>query len=442
MNKNWKSCLFAAAALIAVATIHAQSSGTYTVHNLTVGGTATGSFGGGGSGTFQSTITDLKPTRSTVTNTNDTLTIAAGRCWGTAKSAATAKITAGNGNGSYVAYCTDSQTIVVEHATAAGLTITCTNCTATQVTTPAIPEGMVPIATGTLATGATVSAWSDPTDARSWHLGGFRISNGAGSAGAVSGGVLTLALDAAQVWLQGNTLAPTAGVDFTGATSVKPFEHRTSDPTCTSIDGRVWYRTDTDVFKGCANDAVVSLSGGSSSLTFTTELFWPFGYPADDDTTLQPGANVQRAYRFVPLATYSFSKIRYRASGTGYVAFAIVNAAGTSILTNSDARCNNSTPGTGVAYECALSGTATAAAGTPYYLVVTADASTGIYVANGQAGNLGWAGGTGFGTFIGQAANASTGSAGTLAVSVPLGTISPITGSIAGNQIPAVMFVP
>lgn len=441
MKNNWKSCLIAAVALIAVATIHAQSSGTYTVHNLTVGGTATGSFGGGGSGTFQATITDLKPTRSTDDNTNDTLNIAAGRCMGTNKSAATAQVTAGNGNGSYVAYCTDSQTIVVEHSTSAGLTVSCTNCVPLQVTTPAIPEGMVPIATGTLATGATVSAWSDPTDARDWALGGLRISNGAGSASSLSSGVLTIALDAAQVWLQGNTLAPTAGVDFTGATTVKPFEHRTSDPTCTSIDGRVWYRTDTDAYKACANDAVVSLSGGGG-LTFTTELFWPFGMPSDDDQTLNPGANVQRAYRFVPMATFSFSKIRYRTSGTGYVAFAIVSADGSTILTNSGARCNNNTPGAGAGYECALGGTVTAVAGTPYYFVFTGDASTGIYVTNAQVGNLGYAAGNGFGTFIGTAANNSTGSAGTLAVSVPLGTISAHTGTIAGNMLPSIVFVP
>lgn len=263
MKNNWKSCLIAAVALIAVATIHAQSSGTYTVHNLTVGGTATGSFGGGGSGTFQSVITDLDASVSTHTATDDLLTIAAGRCMGTNKSASTIRITAGSGSGSYVAYCTDSQTIVVEHSTSAGLTVTASGLVPLQVTTPAIPEGMVPIATGTITSGA----WGAPTDARDWALGGLRVSNGAGSSSALSSGVLTIALDAAQVWLQGNTLAPTAGVDFSGATSVKPFEHRTSDPTCTSIDGRVWYRTDTDAYKACANDTVVSLSGGGSSVS-------------------------------------------------------------------------------------------------------------------------------------------------------------------------------
>ena len=69
--KNWKSCLIAMAALIAVATIHAQSSGTYTGYNFTANGTATG-FGGA---TASSSLTD-----NVVSKTSPTvLAVAAGR---------------------------------------------------------------------------------------------------------------------------------------------------------------------------------------------------------------------------------------------------------------------------------------------------------------------------------------------------------------------------
>lgn len=265
MKSNWKSCLFAAAALIAVATIHAQSSGTYTVQNLTVNGTATGAFGAT-SGTFQATVTDLKATRSTHTATNDLLTIAAGRCWGTTKSATTIRITAGSGNGSYVAYCTDSQSIVVEHSTSAGLTVTVSGLVPLQVTTPAIPEGMVPIATGTITSGA----WDAPTDARDWAIGGQIHNNGTGMNVACSGGVCVHAIDTAVVPQLAGTNEFTGRLSGTAAASTAPNKVGTSAPGSCST-GDTFFDSDATAGQNvlvCVSNTWYPI-GGSSTATHT-----------------------------------------------------------------------------------------------------------------------------------------------------------------------------
>lgn len=389
--------------------------------------------GSGGSGLFQTLINDLRPTITTTT-----LTLDAGRCWGANKVAATAVITAGAGNGSFVAYCTDTQTLVVEDATAAGLTITCTNCTRIQTATPQVPEGLYPVATGTITTGQ----WTAVTDTRDFTTR-FRFQNGAGMATTVVGSVVTEAVDPVQVQMTANDYDVVTRLDATASTSSAPAKTGTSLPgTC--IVGDQYFKSDEPAgsnLYGCTIGNTWT-KVGSGAPTITADLYWPFGYPAQNETTLNPGANVQRAYKFTPLANYSFSKIRYKTSGTGYVAFAVVTSNGNTIVTNSNATCNNATPGAGIGYECALAGTVSLTAGTSYYFVFTGDASTGIYVTNNVAGDIGWAGGTGFGTYFGQAANSSTGSAGTLAVAVPLGTISPVTAAISGNQPPAIVYVP
>lgn len=236
--------------------------------------------GAGGSGTFQSVITDFTPSRSTTSTTNDTLNIAAGRCKGADKSAASLQRTAGSGNGTYVAYCTDSQTVVIEYSTSAGLTTgTCTNCIKSVVTTPTIPEGMVPIASGTITSGV----WDAPTDARDWTLTGYRHTNGAGMDVECSSGVCVHAVDTAQVWVQGNTLAPTGGVDMTGATTTKPFRTGTSDPGTCSVS-EFLFRTDTGAVKACTVTNTWTTVGGSSGYKVMFNL--PFGtYEASGGAT-------------------------------------------------------------------------------------------------------------------------------------------------------------
>ena len=392
-----------------------------------------------GAGTFIATISDLKPTRSTVTNTNDTLNIAAGRCKGVTKSAATAKITAGNGTGTYVAYCTVTGEVVVEDSSAAGLTITCTNCTRTQVTTPTVIYGQIPIASGTISSGASVAQWSDPTDTRDLHSGGTLHSNGNGMNVQCASGECIHQVDSAVVQVKTDPVTPTGVVSMAAATSVRPFKEGTSDPgSCTA--GEVLFRTDTGDIKKCYSSAWVTVGSGTAP-SITDNLWVPFG-TGGTDNAYAPGANVQRAYKITSTINRTFSKIRYRTSGTGYVAFAFVTSDGNTIITNGTMRCNNNTVGTDNGMECAFPGNVSVPAGTSYYLVVTADASTGLHVDNGQFGVIGWLGGTGLGTYVGTAANNSTGSGATLAVSVPLGTISPHTATIAGNHQPVVVFVP
>lgn len=242
--------------------------------------------GGAGSGTFQATITDLKPTRSTVSNANDTLNIAGGRCWGATKSAANAKITAGNGTGSYVAYCTDTQTIVVEHSTSAGLTVTCTNCTHVQVAVPSVPEGLAPIASGTISSGASVAQWSDPTDTRDIYVGGLRIVNGVGMSGAYAGGVYTPSVDTAVVQTKDSNYTPVARLDATGATSSAPNKAGTSAPgTC--IVGDTFFDTDASAGSNmllCTSTNTWTAIGGSSTATHTQII--PIGTCNNSDGVL------------------------------------------------------------------------------------------------------------------------------------------------------------
>lgn len=251
-----------------VGTVYQRADGS-TGTTLYVKETGTGNTGwaavaagGASSGTFQALITDLKATRSTHTNPNDLLTIAAGNCMGTNKAAATLRITAGSGDGSYVAYCTDSQTIVVEHSTSAGLTVTASGLTPLQLTTPAIPEGMVPIATGTITDGA----WDAPTEARSWHLGGLRISSGAGDASALSDGVLTLASDPAQVQFLANNYTPLAQFDASAATMFRGRTGTSLPGTCSV--GEEFFDTDATAGSnkyGCTSSNTWTLLGGGSS---------------------------------------------------------------------------------------------------------------------------------------------------------------------------------
>ena len=395
---------------------------------------------GGAAGQFQNIVTDMAPTISTTSTTDDTLNIAAGRCWGVSKSAATARITAGTGSGSYVAYCSSSGAYVVLYSTGAGLTLSCSGVTCTDNPSPSVPEGLYPIASGSISAN-TPSRWGSPTNLKEFSTR-FQFLNGTGMLATIVNSIVTLAVDSSLVQMIANDYTPTAALDASGATSTKPIKTATGSDPATCTVGEYVFRSDTGATKVCTATNTWTTLGGSA-LTITSDLYWPFGYPAQTTSNLNPGANVQRAYLFTPLANYSFSKIRYiSSSASGYVAFAIVTSNGNTIVTNSAGRCNNATPGSGNAAECSLAGTVSLTAGTTYYFVFTADSGAGIVVGNDVAGVLGYAAATGFGAYIGQAANASSGSGATLAVAVPLGSISAITGTIAGNQPPAIVFVP
>jgi len=388
----------------------------------------------GGTGSFQTLINDLRPTITTTT-----LTLNTGRCWGANKSTATAVITAGAGSGSFVAYCTDSQTLVVEDATAAGLTITCTNCTRIQTATPQVPEGLYPVATGTITTGQ----WTAVTDTRDFTTR-FRFQNGTGMATTVTGSVVTEAVDPVQVQMTANDYDVVTRLDATASTSSAPAKTGTSLPgTC--IVGDQYFKSDETAggnLYGCTTGNVWTKVGPGGAISITDNLYWPFGYGGDTDTTYTPGANVQVVYRITPLATYTLSKLRYRAgTASGYVAFGVVTSNGNTLVTNSNVTCNNATNGAYNTNQCTLPGNLTLTAGTTYYVVITADAATSYYVVGSQGGPLNWFGGTGNASYIGTATNASTGTGATLAVSVPLGTINAI-GSVVGNQYPSMVYIP
>lgn len=388
-----------------------------------------------GTGLFQTLINDLRPT---ITAT--TLTLNTGRCWGANKSTATAVITAGAGSGSFVAYCTDSQTLVVEDATAAGLTITCTNCTRIQTATPQVPEGLYPVATGTITTGQ----WAAVTDTRDFTTR-FRFQNGTGMATTVVGSVVTEQVDPVQVQMTANDYDVVTRLDATVSTSSAPAKTGTSLPgTC--IVGDQYFKSDETAggnLYGCTTGNVWTKVGPGGAISITDNLYWPFGYGGDTDTKYTPGANVQVVYKITPLATYTLSKLRYRAgTASGYVAFGVVTSNGNTLVTNSNVTCNNATVGADNTNQCTLPGNLTLTAGTTYYVVITADAATSYYVVGSQGGALSWFGGTGNASYIGTATNASTGTGATLAVSVPLGTINAIGGSIAGNQYPSMVYIP
>lgn len=178
-------------------------------------------------------VIDLKPS---ITAT--TLTIAAGRCWGAQKPTAIITITGGSGNGSFTAYCTDSQTIVVEHSVSAGLTVSCNNCVPLQLQTPAIPEGMYAIASGAIAGGQ----WSAVTDLRDFSMR-IRHLNGTGMNVQCSGGTCVHQVDGAIVQLRTGSYTPLAQFDAVAATFTRPVRPGTALPgSCAA--GELYFKTD------------------------------------------------------------------------------------------------------------------------------------------------------------------------------------------------------
>lgn len=213
---------------------------------------------GGSSGTFQNQITNLKLTAS-----GSTLTFSPGICWGATKSGTlTATISSGTGSGSYVAYCTSSQALVVLVPISAALTLSCTNVTCNEVTSPSIPEGAYAIASGNI-TGGSPSTWATPTDLRDFTTR-FTFTNGAGMNASISNSALTLAVDTTLVQMTANNYSPTANFDASGATLTKPMKTGTATPgTCS--EGEYFFETDTDTTWVCtAANTWTAIGGGSS----------------------------------------------------------------------------------------------------------------------------------------------------------------------------------
>lgn len=134
--------------------------------------------------------------------------------------AATATITAGSGSGAAEWYVTAAGAIVVEHATAAGLTISCSGCTASQVTTPAVPAGAYALASTTVASGA----WSTTiTDRRAQLTAPDALISGTGIiVDPPSGGARTVRIDTADVPRLGGTNVWTGSMDGGAATLWRP----------------------------------------------------------------------------------------------------------------------------------------------------------------------------------------------------------------------------
>lgn len=179
----------------------------------------------GGSASFQMAIGDLKPSYNA-----STLTIGTGYCWGINKPSAQATITAGSGNGNFVAYCTDTQTIVVEHSLTAGVTIQCTNCNTIALATPTVPEGMYKIASGAITAGAFSSVNDDRT-----FMTGHRHTNGAGMNTQCSAGTCVDQVDAAIVQLKTETypILREFGYSFTGTLTAGKVAYLRVPFTCT-----------------------------------------------------------------------------------------------------------------------------------------------------------------------------------------------------------------
>lgn len=217
---------------------------------------------GSAAGAFQSVITNLTPTVSTTSTTSDTLNIAAGMCWGVTKSAATARITAGTGSGSYVVYCAPSRAYVVLYSTGAGLTLTCSGVTCTDSPSPAIPEGYYPIASGSISAN-TPSRWGAPTNLIDFTTR-FQFLASTGMSISQSDSVVTIGVDDTLVQMKADDYTIAGNLDASAATSTKPNKTGTSTPgTCS--EGETFFETDANKSWVCtATNTWTEIGGGST----------------------------------------------------------------------------------------------------------------------------------------------------------------------------------
>jgi|GEM_PF-6373157 len=173
--------------------------------------------GAGGGASDIAGLTDLRVTRTSGT----VVAVAAGvnvkGNTATVITAATVTITAGSGNGTVLIYISEGDVITVEHPTATGLSITCTACTANQVTTPVIPANSRYLGSVTV----TAGAWVTVTDRRG--LGSRPLVSGTGISIVDTGGVATINIDTADVPRLGATNAFTGTIDASsGVALVQP----------------------------------------------------------------------------------------------------------------------------------------------------------------------------------------------------------------------------
>lgn len=219
------------------------------------GGT-TGACAASIAGLQQEVILDLKPSITTTV-----LTIHDGRCWGMSKPQATVTITGGSGNGSYVAYCTYSNAIVVETSASAGITVTCVNCLPITVTTPLIPSGFFGIAQGTITSGQ----WATVVDERDWDTRAF-MQAGFGLILSSSANTNSYAVDPAIIQAKADNYTPLAEFDAIAATRTRLKTGTTPPVTCGT--GDLFFDSDAAAgqnFYGCTAPNVWTLLGGSSS---------------------------------------------------------------------------------------------------------------------------------------------------------------------------------
>lgn len=238
--------------------------------------------GGGGGATNVSGLTDLKVSKSsgtvlaiasgTVRFGNTTFTI----------SAATATITAGSGSGTAKVFITSAGAVVIEHPTGAGVTVSCSVCTQSQVTTPTVPTTAIPLADVTISSGA----WGTVTDLRTISSTKPLVA-GTGIIISDTLGEATVSIDTADVVRTSSTNTLTGTYDIGGGVLEVP-NSTTLPGTCTV--GQIYM--DTDATSGqriyaceSANTWVLQGGGGGgAAVGYTLTAIAATNSPADATT--------------------------------------------------------------------------------------------------------------------------------------------------------------
>lgn len=295
--------------------------------------------GAGGSGaTSVSGLSDLKVSVGSST----VLNIAAGTArFGNTPfvvSAATATITAGSGSGTAKVFLTSAGAIVVEHPTAAGISITCSGCTQSQVTTPAVPTTAIPLADVAISSGA----WSTVTDSRALNSTKPLVA-GTGISISDTLGEATVAIDTAEVVRTSSTNTLTGTYDVGGGVLEVP--NGTSLPGTCSV-GQVYM--DTDATSGqriyaCESSNTWVLQGGGGGGNGYSLMFY-------GNTQTTPADSTTYYFGNAPAAAIDTNATWYRVyvpkAGTIKAVYGNLHTAGTSGSTENSSiyvRINNTT---------------------------------------------------------------------------------------------------